>query len=972
MNKLSRLKKISGPLVFLFIFGHYSFAQEKTWEPAYTNISVNDGLPSSETYYVHQDRKGFIWICTDRGVVQFDGYRYRLFTKENGLLDNVVFKVLEDHKGRIWFKSFNDQLCYFENNRVHPYKFNHRISKFREIYLAPHSWFNYDKNDNLYYSRKGKNEILKISARGKISITKTVHPSNYTKIAGSWFFSSEQKQYKNGIVNLFFDGKRRSIDIKAGLKDLSIGRQEINQFGANIYVTNGNTVYSLGGDSCKVDFIVGSNKIGKDLWVGTLKGVYFFENIEKNGLKLKPQHFLKQYSITSICRDREGGYWFSTLENGVMYTPDLNVLNSRFSTSSKDNNLYGVYRNKNHFIVSNINGYYDFNSGKKLDETLSNQNGIIPYIGDVPFIGKLREEKRQPIPGIHFFDVGFLGWCKESDTSIILTGLGIVRFNNKGGHHEIHKYRNPKKFRNVKYIARSIAIFPNKEIIIADLKGIYKFRDGTFRSIEYSKKLRNTRVTDLEYSNYWGLVIATGGKGIFLLKNEKVIKILNENNGLLSNHINYLFIDSKNYLYACTNKGVSRIFYDGGNGYRVQNLTPFQGLRTQEINSCYEFNRNIYFATKDGLSKTDISYNWANSSDGHQVKILDIFANGKKIECKNNSIALDYRFKVIRIRLRTTNFKTKGKTPYKYRLSKTSSWSTGYNGEILLLNPAYDKFNVEIKYMNENGIWSKPYFLTSIEISPPFYQKIWFYIVVTICIVIAVILVLLRRIKTINRKAEVQRNMEILEQKALLAQMNPHFIFNALNSIQSFLLYNENELAERYLLKLSKLIRLTLSNSRETEITIQKEIDSLQMYLELEQMRFKNRFEFHMEISLKKEDLARLIPPMLIQPFAENAILHGFRGLEKGGVINLNFKQIDQNKLIVEIIDNGVGYTGKKTDAENSDHKSYGTQITSERLSLFKERYRSEFDFSIESMEDENGNLQGTKVTVSIPVFSRD
>ena len=214
--------------------------------------------------------------------------------------------------------------------------------------------------------------------------------------------------------------------------------------------------------------------------------------------------------------------------------------------------------------------------------------------------------------------------------------------------------------------------------------------------------------------------------------------------------------------------------------------------------------------------------------------------------------------------------------------------------------------------------------------------------------------------------------MELLEQKALLAQMNPHFIFNALNSIQSFLLYNENELAERYLLKLSKLIRLTLTNSRETEITIQKEIESLQMYLELEQMRFKNRFEFHFEISLSKEELNRFVPPMLIQPFAENAILHGFKGLENGGRIDLNFKKIDGNKLIVEIIDNGVGYTMKKSNAEDPDHKSYGTQITSERLSLFKEKYDTEFDYVIENLMSEKGESKGTKVKIIIPVLNKD
>lgn len=949
------------------LFSHISFSQNNEWEPLYTNISVNEGLPSSETYYVHQDRKGFIWICTDRGVVRFDGYRYQLFNREKGLLDNVVFKIIEDYKGRIWFKSFNDQLCYFENDKVHPYKYNHLISEFRETYLMPYSWFSIDKQDNVFFSIKKKNKILKISAKGKRSYLKSKHNIDYTKVAGRWMFTSSLGAYQKDFVNLSYDGKETELNIKLGPADIYTVRQEIQQYETTVYFTNKDIIYSLKGDSCKVDYIVGSNKIGKDLWLGTLKGVYFFENIEKNGLKLKPKRFLKEYTVTSVCKDSEGGYWFSTLENGVIYTPNLTVLTSKFSDNQRENNLYRVYRSKELFIVSNINGYYDFRTGKRLSEVNVVQNGIIPYIGNLPFIGHLREDKTKPIPGIGFFDIGFLSWCKESDTSIILSGLGIVRFNKKGEHDTIHTNHDKKKFKHVKYISKSIAILPNKDLIIADLKGMYKFGNGTFEPIEYSEKLRNIRVFDLEYSNYWGLIIATGGKGIFIVRNGKVVKIINEENGLLSDQINYLFVDSRNYLYACSNKGVSRIFHDGGTGYRVQNLTPFQGLKTQEVNSCFEYNNTIYFATKDGLSKTDDSYHWVNSSTGSQIKILDIFANGKKIECKNNSIALDYRFKVIRIRLATTNFKTKGKAPYKFRLSKTSSWSTGYNGEILLLNPAYDKFHIEIKYKNENGIWSKPYLLTSIEIYPPFYQKIWFYILVTICVLIIVILVLVRRIRVINRKVEIQRNMELLEQKALLAQMNPHFIFNALNSIQSFLLYNENDLAERYLLKLSKLIRLTLTNSRETEITISKEINSLEMYLELEQMRFKNRFEFELEHTLTPGDLNQTIPPMLVQPFVENSIIHGFKSLKEGGKIKLRFSKIENQVLLVEIQDNGIGY--KNTlEKQDTEHKSYGTKITMERLALFQQKYEGEFQYSIESIEDSEGNSIGTRVKMTIPV----
>jgi LytS/YehU family sensor histidine kinase len=262
--------------------------------------------------------------------------------------------------------------------------------------------------------------------------------------------------------------------------------------------------------------------------------------------------------------------------------------------------------------------------------------------------------------------------------------------------------------------------------------------------------------------------------------------------------------------------------------------------------------------------------------------------------------------------------------------------------------------------------------LSDFIIYPPFYATNWFFSIIVVLIIVGGFLFFRRRLIVVQRKNELLRKVDNLEQKALLAQMNPHFIFNSLNSIQSFLLFNENELAERYLIKLSQLIRMTLTNSRESEITVQQEIDVLTKYLELEKMRFKDRFDFEMDIALSKEELNLFVPPMLIQPFIENSIIHGFKQLNQGGLINLSFKTIHDRKLIVEVTDNGLGYLKNKSNPKDSTHKSYGTQITSERLSLFKEKYDSEFDFSIEILKDENGNPKGTKVVISIPIFAKN
>jgi LytS/YehU family sensor histidine kinase len=200
----------------------------------------------------------------------------------------------------------------------------------------------------------------------------------------------------------------------------------------------------------------------------------------------------------------------------------------------------------------------------------------------------------------------------------------------------------------------------------------------------------------------------------------------------------------------------------------------------------------------------------------------------------------------------------------------------------------------------------------------------------------------------------------------LRAQMNPHFIFNSLNSIQSFLIYEENEKAERYLLKFAQLIRQTLNNSRETYITIESEIDTLQRYLELEQMRFKDKFGFEITSGLSRETLNFGIPPMLIQPFVENAVLHGFRVVESGGKVEVRFESLQESCVLCIVEDNGVGR--KATERRQEDgHKSFGTLITVERLEAFRNRYGD--DFTIEVIDKEvAGKATGTKVILRIPV----
>jgi tetratricopeptide (TPR) repeat protein len=239
------------------------------------------------------------------------------------------------------------------------------------------------------------------------------------------------------------------------------------------------------------------------------------------------------------------------------------------------------------------------------------------------------------------------------------------------------------------------------------------------------------------------------------------------------------------------------------------------------------------------------------------------------------------------------------------------------------------------------------------------------FILTSVILVILFIYKNYKKQQTINQqKLEYQKILT--EQKMLRSQMNPHFIYNSLNSIQSFISSEQSYEAEKYLAKFAKLIRGILENSRANFISLDKEIEVLQLYLSLEQLRFENRFTFNIQVNNSIEEDFISIPPMLLQPFVENAILHGFHN-RTNGKININFME-KEDYIICEIDDNGVGRKDSEEKQTQKNHKSLATIITQERLDTLSHELKKEAWFSIEDKIDSNTHESlGTKVTLQIP-----
>jgi tetratricopeptide (TPR) repeat protein len=261
--------------------------------------------------------------------------------------------------------------------------------------------------------------------------------------------------------------------------------------------------------------------------------------------------------------------------------------------------------------------------------------------------------------------------------------------------------------------------------------------------------------------------------------------------------------------------------------------------------------------------------------------------------------------------------------------------------------------------------------LVSLKLSNQKYLVYGFAGLVFLVLVIGFLVFRSSRLSAKRRITEMNHKISEVTQKNLRQQMNPHFIFNTLNSIQYYMYQHDKISTNNYLTKFSLLMRKTLENSQHTAIPIKDELDALQLYLELESLRFKEKFAYSIEVDEDIDTLLLKIPTMLIQPYVENSICHGLVNKNGKGYVSINLKQND-DELVCTIEDNGIGRVAamRIKDQKNGNHASLGTKITESRLSLVNSLYGKNMKINYQDLQDNNGEGSGTKVQIHIPVMA--
>jgi LytS/YehU family sensor histidine kinase len=255
----------------------------------------------------------------------------------------------------------------------------------------------------------------------------------------------------------------------------------------------------------------------------------------------------------------------------------------------------------------------------------------------------------------------------------------------------------------------------------------------------------------------------------------------------------------------------------------------------------------------------------------------------------------------------------------------------------------------------------------------PFWSTWWFFALIMFHMVVVLAVVFFIIIRNVRNTNMLRQELIRYRLLALGKQMNPHFIFNALNSIQHYILQNDKRQSNRYLIKFSNLMRIVLNNSQHQLIPIQDEISALELYLELEQLRLRGRFSYTISVDDKIDQITFKIPPMLIQPYVENAIWHGIMNKEdkQPGTVQV-VVTLEGNIIYCRITDNGIGRKKalelRKTGTEMK--ASLGENITSTRLSMISQLTKKEMKVVYDDMEDENGSGTGTKVEIRFPILN--
>ena len=969
-----------GILILFVCFGQ--IATLRAQEPVAIHLTEKDGLPDVEFYSVLEDHQGFIWLAADKGLFRYDGDTYKHYSNGDQQ-GRSVFGIKLDAQGRVWCNNIAGQFFYVEDDELVTF-----------INLKQHlggqlATFQFHEN-HLYVTNIGN--FLKIN----------IDTKHVDIIKNEGNFLSEIFPYNNGFV----------YSDRQGVKHYDFTTEQITPFTSNHFQMNQNvcSFFEFRGRLLMMnhDFQQGSNtfyiKEGNNfvevaipmelqrgrmvhfwehedqLWISRVDGMYLCDFMDK-GLELDRVYFKDKY-VTRVLRDKNANYWFPTLREGVYVVPNIHV--QEYTDAALQNNISCLAKIDDHQIAyGTVEGNVEiFNS--KTHQVTPITLPVTGKISALAYNDKKRILNISQEAGCYRYYLKEKTLVPHNTLFLNAKALSVV-----GEYKMIYAAFDRAviyDFSDLKSITftslgsrRTYTSFQSKRLnksYIAYVDGLVQY-DASLKEVPLQfegESIFAVAMTETEDGTLW---VSTFNRGIIGIKNGLAVANYTETEGLVSNQTNKIKADGY-FLWVATDKGIQLIDTMTG---QVKTLTKRDGIVSYIISDIEVMKDVVVFACNKGLftvDKASVFKDW-QVPDAYFTSVTigerdTILQSSYKLPSDNNRIQFQFH---------ANGFQSKEHVNYQYRLlGMDDAWSTTNkgDGQVRYNSLAPGKYRFQLRVAGTNNEQVSGIQEIQLRIKLPFYKEWWFISSAVAFMGILIILYYRRKLKIKEEeqqvaleKLEKDKELVFLKLENLRSQMNPHFIFNALNSIQEYIILNQKSLASDYLGKFADLIRTYLNHSRLGMISVQEEIQCLEMYLELEQLRFEDKFSYSIDVAPSLTDLGLNIPTMLVQPYVENAIKHGLLHKKDNRILNIHFDyDAHQNHVICVVEDNGVGIEKAKAlrSAQKRMHKSFAFQATYDRLQLLNTGRDEPIGVYVEDVMGANQVVAGTKVTICIPSTS--
>lgn len=945
-------------IILLFLLTQSLFGQN----PYYYTLDRTNGLPSNSVYDIFQDSKGFMWFATGKGLCRYDGSVFKTYTSDTQTSKSGSC-INEDSFGRIWYSNFDGYLYYVENGELKNLPQKESVGYIKYGIIKDKLFLIQTKSVAVY-------DLKKVQLIQSIPILTSNISSSFVTDTKFCFISDKlyeieyAKPIKSQELTEDFKKYLNVPIVQANKDEFFIVSKFTNQ-----YYSYKNNQFTQKKFTCQFDFVQNLAIVDNSPWLCTPNGIIKYENE-------KGTTYFSEYNISYIFKDKQKNYWISTINNGLLFIQDfennfiklepkptiLSPFNEQILIGTENEVIYGLQLDN-----LKIKTVYKSNSNHPIYQIKGNEKDKKIYFTSLKF--KILDQNYKVINEtvVAIKDVKKVD---ESYYSFAGSGLcGLIKVANKKSIWDKLHDKNNKKSRNF------------NESQLLNLNGKSTTYNTFNKTIYYAtnvglKCVDTIGIKDLTFENKPIFIsnLQSYKNTVYALStSEELYRIDDKNNvtkvSVFEKHLKERFTKFKiqeNSIFIFTTNGIIEYNLIKNNYRKILPLTS-----DLEVTDVAIVKDKIYFATSKGII---VKNKFKNKEFAKPELIInEIKVNG--ILHKTNSLnELEYNQNDIAINFSVLSFIPNEKKNVLYKIND-GNWNRldADNKNLILssLSPGTYKLLLKIDVNYKTSIKE-----INFKINKPFWLNTFFLVYLGLIIVALSYTFYKYQIQKIEKKNQLlldkvnlEKNLNQSKLKAIKSQMNPHFFYNALNTIQSYILSNDKKQAVSYLSKFSTLTRTILEMSEKESISLSEEIKTLGLYLDIEKARFDEDFNYEINIGYGVDIENIKIPSMLLQPYVENAVKHGLLHKKGEKKLTIDFERVFDS-LKITIDDNGIGRqkSAELNAIKNKDHLSFATEAMQNRIALLNQYKQKNIAINFEDKYNKNEQSLGTKVIIEIPI----